>query len=393
MLRFLIAAFACSILATPVMAQGPAGFDPRQTNLDKTQNPAISFITDARALAGDATPDDLRLVLKGFELGVQAYANPYARGDIYLGYHDGVFEVEEAYALFTSLPGGFNLLGGQYRVGIGRFNIMHPHMFQFMDFPLLVTEYLGHEGYADVGAGPSLLLGVGDIPLTLSMDILDGERFAGHSHDHGDEHNAGGLFRPAQDSEEPEHRGRKIQDLTYNGRASLFFTLKDDMWLEAGGTVGTVVYNSAEELRNTWFGGDFKLKYRPDRRTSLTVAAEVVNHHRQVHEIHGLAPGILGAAQDEARTTVKPVGFFAYADYQFNRRWNVGALADYVQTVEDTDESQFGLGGFAGFGMFEESALLRLLVRHDTMPFDREDEWNAQFQLIFSLGPHKPHQY
>ena len=57
-------------------------------------NPEISFISDVRARVGDATADDLDLVFEELEIGAQANLNPWARGDLFLGLHDGEIEVD-----------------------------------------------------------------------------------------------------------------------------------------------------------------------------------------------------------------------------------------------------------------------------------------------------------
>jgi hypothetical protein len=329
-------------------------------------NPDISFIGDVRALAGDATPDELELVFQGLEIGAQAYLNPFARGDIFIGFHDGEFGLEEAYATFTALPGGFALRGGQYRVRIDRFNPPHNHVFPWLDYPSLITTFFGDEGYVDVGVNPSWMVSFGDVPLTFEGDIANGN-FGAHEHLHEEE--------PA--AEEGERRSRTMSDLTYDGRATVFFTLATFTWLEFGASVGTGMLDFEDDLRATWYGGDGKFKWRPSRRTGLEIAAEVMAQRR---------------SQPEAGTRT-PLGAFGSVNYQFWRNWNLGGLVDYVELPEDPALHLLGFGGFAGYSLYEETAVIRLLVRSDDLPGDLGKETIVKLQLLFGLGPHKPHTF
>lgn len=356
-------------------------------------NPDISFITDVRALAADATGDDVTLEIHHLELGAEAFLNPFARGSIFLGVHAGALEIEEGYVSFTSLPGGLGLRIGQYFMDVGRFNTQHPHVFPFLDYPLFVTEYLGEEAYRDVGVNPSYLLDLGAFPLTLSAGVANGN-LAGHPHgEEGDGHDhAPARFRPLQDEEPVEAEdGRTLADLAYHGRASGFFTLAESSFLDVGVSAGTATLDAAEDLRAVWFGGDLKYKWRPNRDRSLTVAGEV---HAQRRDVDRHDEEVLATAQvEDHEDTQSFLGAFGFFDYRLKRHWNVGALVDYVEPLEHEGESRLGLGGFVGYSVFEESTVIRMLVRHDDMPGDAGGETRVVAQILFGMGPHKPHQY
>jgi hypothetical protein len=334
-------------------------------------NPEISFIADMRILAADATPDDLEFDLNGLELGAQGYLNPFARADIFIAFHDGQFELEEAFATLTALPGGFALRGGQFRMRIDRFNPPHNHVFPWLDYPGLITTFFGEEGYIDVGLNPSWMMSIGDVPITFEGDIANGN-FNLEGHEHEEE---GGQADSL--STEGENRSRTLGDLTYDGRATIFFTLDTRTWLELGGSVGTGMLDFDGELRGTWYGGDAKFRWRPSRRTSLDIAAEVMAQERKQPAV-----GI--------RT---PLGAFGYFNYQFWRNWNIGALVDYVEVPENPSQALLGFGGFAGYSLYEETAVIRLLVRNDDLPGNLGSETLVKLQLLFGLGPHRAHTF
>ncbi len=375
LLAILVAGLVCPLCSVPAAAQGSGS---------SGINPDISFIVDTRALAGDTTPDDLELILRGVEIAAQGALNPWLRGDIFFGFHDETLELEEGYASFTALPGGLGLRAGKWRVFSGRFNIQHAHVYSFLDYPLLVTNYLGEEGYASVGAQLSYLADLKGVPVTLSGSILNAPPGQGHEHDEHDEHDelhyTLGRVADEGDSVETAPSGRSLGDMSYNGRATVFFTTGEFSWLEVGGTGGTGVTDAEEGLRHTWYGADFKFKWRPGRARSLTLSAEVLANRIDHHE------------EGESRTTT-PFGIFGYVDYQFARAWNLGALADYAQDPEDTEFTQLGLGVFAGYSVFEETTELRLLARNDSFSGGAPDAVSVQLQLVFSLGPHKAHSF
>ena len=86
------------------------------------------------------------------------------------------------------------------------------------------------------------------------------------------------------------------------------------------------------------------------------------------------------------------LGLFSYASLQLRRHWNVGALVDFVELPDGTGRDRAGAGVFAGYSLFEESTVLRALVRRDELP-DGAEETGVQVQVVFGLGPHKPHEF
>jgi len=331
-------------------------------------NPEISFISDVRARAGDDVPGDVAFEFEELEIGAFAPLNPFATGSVFIGLHEGEVEVEEAFVDFTALPGRIGLRAGRFFVDQGRFARQHNHMFPFLDYPQVVTGYFGDEGFGAVGLNPSWLTGVGDVAITLSGNVLGA--LEGHHHEH-----------------EEEEETRYLRDLTYTGRLSVFFPLGDVSNLDVGAGGGTRVLEPAEELRATWFGADFKYKWRPNTRQSFTLAAEVLFHEQDVED-HEEAAKAEGDVATESATA-----FFAAFDWQFRRHWSVGALYDFAQEAEDAGQDRTGVGAFVGYSLFEESTLIRFLTRQDSYSASDEEDLSFQLQLVSSLGPHKPHQF
>jgi hypothetical protein len=127
-------------------------------------------------------------------------------------------------------------------------------------------------------------------------------------------------------------------------------------------------------------------------------------------------------------TSVSNGGGFAFVDYGFHKRFNAGMLVDYAPGIFDyqaddlyeagpvdgnntplgrfdNKNSTVSLTGFVGFGLVEETTLIRLYGRY--MKFNINDasllanpemtSKKSQFllglQVIFTMGPHKPHEF
>lgn len=357
MYRALICACLLVAAPAPATAQAPSN--------NASQNPGISFVGDARALMGEGE-DDLRFELEGLEVAGQGWLNPYARADIFVGFHEGEAEIEEAFVTFTALPGGLSVRGGRFLVDQGRFASQHIHTFNFVEMPRYVQQLFGEEGFQAVGANPSLLFGAGDVAITLSGSILDAAE--GHAHA-GEDSTHGG-----EEGEEP----RALDQLTYTGRASAFLELDRDHSLEFAAGGGTRVDDPDEDLRSTWFGGDFKYRWRPDARRSATLQAEILQ----------------ATVDHEGGEQVDALGFFANAEAQFARRWVVGAFGESAEALEEGEGRVDAFGAYLNWFLFEESTILRLVARHDQYEDDAiEDETSAVLQLVWSLGPHQPHRF
>lgn len=338
-----------------------------------TENPDISFIGDVRISLHDnensSAGDYGKLVVDFHEIEIAAtgYLNPYARADIYLGMHgiEGTFEIEEAsMSLLRWLPANLQLKAGQYLVDFGKLNTQHPHQWSWMSRPLMHQELFGHDGLRDVGLQISTLYPVGNSALSISANLLRNGNLSGHHHHEGEEH----------ESEEEEHR-----ELAFSGRVGMFSPVTDKTSLELGLSLFRAEFDPAEKRYATIFGADGKLKWKPDMYRSFSVIGEFTMNQRTVEH-------------DEEEEDVTSHGLFAALDWQFMRRYNAGLFYDYTQEAVDSEVSRYGYGLFAGFSLAEETTRFSLLLRRDDG--DEFDTYNTvMLQILWSLGPHKPHQF
>ena len=339
-----------------------------------TENPDISFIGDVRlSMHNDqeSRPDeDGKIILDFHELEIAGtgYLNPFARADIYLGIHgtEGPIEIEEAYmTLLRGLPLNLQLKAGQYLPDFGKLNTQHPHQWSWIERPLMFQEMFGHDGFRDIGINISSLVPVGSLALGLSVHALKTGGVGEHHHHHDGE----------SEAEETTPK-----DLGFLGRISAFAPLGDVTFLETGiswlRAESLPVENRYADMLNL----DFKLKWRPDNYRSLNLIAEYLYNSRPVEE-------------DQGVKDIKSSGSFAALDYQFRRRFNAGLFYDHTQGAENEAEFQTGYGIFTGFNLAEETTRFGLVLRRNEGSALPESYDSALVQILWSLGPHKPHPF
>jgi hypothetical protein len=176
------------------------------------------------------------------------------------------------------------------------------------------------------------------------------------------------------------------------GRLSAFVPIGEQSGLELGvsGTQGT--NNVAAGTRTTVFGADAKVKLWTGPRSYLLVQGEFLSLRRE------------DASWDEpaaafASAEVEPVGGYLYADYNFERRYNIGAsFESYQQATPDKTTDQ-AIGVFAGLALLEDTTAFRVgwerfqPGRPPGAAEDPEAVNTVTFRVIYSMGPHKAHTF
>jgi predicted outer membrane protein len=363
-------------------------------------NPDISLIGDVRAFVSDDAADpkegELQLDLESAELAIQGYLNPFARADLFVGYHDGEFELEELYAtILRGLPLGTVLRAGKYRVDFGKLNLLHPHAYSFLDTPLVHQQFLGEEGLNDIGLNLNWQVPVGDSSLTISGNLLKGDWVEPHEHDHEHAEEAtatslsrflrGGAIRALQDEAETEAEIETA--LGTSERVALFVPTGEWAGVEIGVNALQGTLDDLTDRRVDLLGADVKYRWAPDKYRSLTVQGEWIRSERDVVSDHEADDG------EPVIERVESTGYFAFFDWRFRQRWNLGAIVERSGLADEADVTVERAGVFAGFALMEETTMVRLLLRRSDGDEFPEPFNEAILQLVFSLGPHKAHWF
>jgi hypothetical protein len=346
-------------------------------------NPDISVVgqpfmslTDDPDAAGRKRP---RLDIGETEVVFDAALNPYARGFFTMAFGEEGFELEEGYFnLVRALPVGLALRGGRYRAGFGRLNPVHPHALPFAErFNVLAAYLPGEEALIEIGASLSRRLVVaGETSVLLSGDWLQGDSFRVQRASSGD---ASDPLEQGGDDGAGESRP------AFLGRAALFSPLGEQSGLELGLSVLGGTNNVAAAARTRVFGADAKAKLWTNPRAYLVVQAEALHLDRD--EV-GWDP----ASVAYVRSSVTPAGGYVFADYNWATRYNVGASYEGFQRPTAGEEWDETIGAFAGLALLEETTAFRAEWRR-SMPDHGHAVNTFTLRVLYSMGPHKAHQF
>lgn len=329
-----------------------------------TVNPDISLIGDIRALSNNnpAFPqqnDRVTLDFSGLELVAGGYLNPYARADVVFSWEgEDNAEIEEAYATFMrGLPLNANLRVGQYLLEFGHLNPNHPHAYPFIHRPLPHEQFFGSEGLRDLAVRASFLLPTGNTYSELQLAVLQG----------------GALPSAPSDSllleAEPEKLG-------FFGRLGAAVATSDYGELAFGVSSVMSKYDALQTLDAWVAGADVKYKWTPGRTTALQIESELLFNS------HEMAAG----------NSIESWGGYAYVDYRFRQRFNMGTIGEWTEGAFQPDLTTTRAGAFVGFSPVQETSVLRL-VGDWTKPEAQDGYYSVVLQLVFGLGPHQPHSF
>jgi hypothetical protein len=215
----------------------------------------------------------------------------------------------------------------------------------------------------------------GEFSLVASGDWLQGDSFRIErepSEDPGDPLVSGD--GDGEDAPRPAFLGR-LAGFTMTGEQS-------GVGFGVSATGGT--NNVAAGTRTIVLGADVKAKLWTSPTSFLHVQAEALRLSLES------ARGEPGAGY--ANDTIEPFGGYAFADYNLSKRYNVGASFERYQRPEEGTPWNQAFGIFAGYGILEESTLIRADWRRDD-PEDGEAVNAVTLRVVYSMGPHKAHQF
>ncbi|MBI5060527.1 hypothetical protein HZB60_12195 [candidate division KSB1 bacterium] len=332
-------------------------------------NPDISVIGQMRVFntadTTDPNHDRGQFAFDETELVFDAYLNPYAKGTfVFAVVREEGIEVEEGFfQIMRGLPQGFAIKAGKYRTGFGKLNPVHPHAYPFAERFGVLAEYLpGEESYNEIGGQLSYLLPLpGTLASTISVDVLQGNSFKVDADESGQ-------ARPA-----------------VLGRWSNFFTLHGESSMEIGLSATQGTNHAVDGTTTTATGADAKAKLWLSSLSSLTLQAEFLGLNREyaAYNDEGVATGT---------ESLTPNGGYFFADLSLRKRYNVGFSIERYQQATDEQPWNQSLGVFAGVALMEESTLFRLVLDHNQAG-EGQDFNTITVQAVFSMGPHKVHQF
>lgn len=347
----------------PAIDTGAAGAQAAVAN-SKVFNPDMSVIANFVGVAGkNDRSDQPTFGLSEVEAAFQAVIDPYARADFFLSAGPEGLEVEEGFATFNTLPAGLLLKVGKMRAEFGKVNRLHTHTLPWADRPLVTQNLVGgEEGISMPGLSMSKLIQNSALFLEAT-----GEAYFGDSD----------VF--VSDLE------RKSK-LTYVGRLRGYRDITEGTNIDIGGSyafgpsaqalepVNGVLPNSSTEL----MGFDATFRYRPLRRAiykRLQARTELVWSRPQTNDLWG----------------ERAFGLYGSGEYQFARRWFMGAR--YDRSAQPLDPSLIDTGGsfYVTFWPSEFNQIRGQYRRTNYGDGVKANEF--LFQMNFAIGAHAAHVF
>lgn len=325
-------------------------------------NPDISVIGQIVSnYTNDAQSENANtptLDLGEIEIMIDSYLNPYAKGTFVFSIENDRFTTEEAYiSSLRGLPNGLAVKAGKYRVGFGKLNQDHRHNYPFIETPRVMFAMLpGDDGFNETGVQASLLLPTqGTWASMVSADILNGASF---------------------------HPDETKSSRAWMSHWSNSFLIHDTHPLELGVSATQGTNNVHWNTKTQVLGGDIKTKIAVSNNVRITIQGEYFYNNSDV----------IVSTTTGSFDTRRISGFYAFTNVGFAQRYNAGIIYDQYQTPEHTDAVNRTIKCFFGYSLLEETTLFRLAYERFS-PDGATPVDTVMFQVLFSMGPHKAHQF
>jgi hypothetical protein len=313
------------------------------------------------------------------EVIFDAALNPYAHGNFIMTFGEEGFGLEEGtFNLTRGLPAGLALKGGQYRAPFGRINPMHPHVLPFAArFNVLAAYLPGDEALIERGVQLSRRFALaGDTSLDVSGDWLQGDTYR------IERASSGGPSDPLENG--GDDRAGESRP-AFLGRLSSFTLLGEQSGLDVGVSATAGVNNVTAGTQTRVLGADVKAKLWASPRAYALIQAEALRLDRE------------DAAWDAGtgaytHTKVTLSGGYVFADFNWATRYNAGASYEGFERPTAAKQWDQSVGVFAGLALLEESTAFRAEWRR-FVPEGGDSVDTLTLRVLYSMGPHKAHQF
>jgi len=324
-------------------------------------NPEISAIGDFIFHGTDKKDDDLyyQFQMRQLELAFSASVDPYARADFFLHIEPSGNEWKiglcEGYLTLLALPFDLQAKVGKFKSDFGKINKLHLHSLPWVDYPNMLTNFLGEEGMSEPGVSVSWLIpNPWDQYVELTFEALDNRNstsFAGS-----------------------EGRG-----IVYLGHLKNFFDINEESTLELGGSFATGPNDDGHGKNRTNLEGiDLTYKWRPLKEglyKSITFQNELLFSQKD--------------HPDEKQTN--SWGAYSSLIYQFAKRWFVFGRYDFSEFSDYSNRYDNAFSTGLTFAQ-SEYCFWRVQFTHTGRDYDKDSN-EVWLQCNFGLGPHRAHQY
>ncbi len=357
----------------------------------QTLNPEISASVDMLAHYTDQKETRQRTdaEIRGVELNVQSYLDPFSRMKATMHVSDEGVDVEEAYMTRFSVFEGANLDLGRFRQQFGVVNRWHEDALDQVQYPLVLRNIFGNEGLNQTGASLDLSLpdwGKAYQNLTLQVTNTENERLFG-----GDT-----LGTPSMLFHYKNYRDLDEETYLEFGLSGLF-GWSDEWDVMRGGSL----VKEYDALGTQVYGADLSVVWEPPGEAlyrNLEWRSELYLLNRNL-----LAPDGSG------RDTLSTWGAYSYLQAKVARELAIGMRGDWYEP-DTKDYAAVSNASLSPLAVTESGAYRWQLAPYLTwwqsefvkyrFEYDYSDGKGLEnaahtvwFQALFSVGPHKHERY
>jgi hypothetical protein len=299
------------------------------------------------------------LRLQESEASFQAIVDPYARADFFLAIGEEGIEVEEGFITFPALPGGLLVKAGRFRANFGRLNAFHNHTLPWTDRPLVMYNLLGGEtddpdtGIKDAGVSVSRLIPAGNFFIEATGELFRGE--------------SGTLFQ-----------SRRRQDFSVVGRVRSYRDITESSNVEVAGSYARGHNDAGSEFLTELYGLDVTFRWKPLQRA--------------IYRSFVARSELMWSGREEPAIRHTAFGWYASADYQFQRRWFAGTRVDWAERAREASVRD---RGFSAVLTYWPSEFSQVRGQYRRTRYGHKDHVaNELFcQVVFTIGAHGAHPF
>src|SRR5437773_3777055 len=240
---------------------GRAGSAYMNVSFDALMDFGGSTVHDpsAKLQLGDHDPIQRGFSLRNAEIALDGAVDPYLKGFANIVFklekdQSTEVELEETYLQSVTLPANLQLKAGQFFANFGRQNPQHPHVWEFVDQPLILNRAFGPDGLRNIGGQLSWLLPT-PFYSEAFLGVFNGQ---GGTAFHFRNPEAAGTH-----GRTPLDRGlRGPGDLLYVPRVASSFDLTDAQTLVVGASAAFGPNDSSPHSRTEAYGVDTYWKWK-----------------------------------------------------------------------------------------------------------------------------------
>jgi hypothetical protein len=322
----------------------------KERNLNRL-NPEISFTGILLGSSSSETREEFQA--QEFELDLQAALDPFSRTRWTIAFGEEGVEIEEGYVIYSSLPGGLELMAGKFRQRFVPLNRQHLHALPQSDYPLAIQSYFGEEGLAQTGLSFNWLLPKPWATANeITLEITDAENEAAFA-------------------------GEEFEDFAVLGRLKNFWDLSPSTYIEWG--LSGIVGETTEEGDSRVWGTDFTYHWQPPGKAKY-------------REITWRTAFLLSQRDDRLGERQEAWGGYTYLEGLLRRNLSGGIRFDRAEDPLDPESQRWGLVPYLTWW---QSEYVRLRGGYGFLKDDSTGESEDRFtlQLTWAAGPHKHETY